>query len=195
LFRGGQAFDALYAVRSGCIKSSVTHADAREHVLNFHLPGEIIGLDAVYLGMHSSDAVALTRSSVCAIRFAEILEIAGRMPDAVLHLLRTFSRDSFSIGTLTGDFTAEERLAGFLVSLMARMRISGQATTTFQLPMDRTDIANHLRLASETVSRLFARFQERELISVDRKEIRVLDREGLARIAECINPYARYREI
>jgi CRP/FNR family transcriptional regulator len=61
--------------------------------------------------------------------------------------------------------------------------------------MDRTDIANHLRLASETVSRLFARFQERELISVDRKEIRVLDREGLARIAECINPYARYREI
>ena len=194
LFHGGDPFESLFNVQSGCLKTSVAHADAREHVLNFHLPGEMVGLDAVYLEKHTSDAIALCDSTVCFIPFREVVERSKRVPGAALHLMQTFSRDSFSIGTLTGDFSAEERMAGFLVSLSARIQMQQGSGTDLILPMSRTDIANHLRLATETVSRVLARFQGSGWIDVDRKRIKLLDLESLSELASSINPYARFRK-
>jgi CRP/FNR family transcriptional regulator len=76
---------------------------------------------------------------------------------------------------LATDHTAEERLAGFLLSLAQRTG----GGTELRLVMPRRDIASYLRLATETVSRLLARFQQEGLLEVHRKDLRLLDLEGL----------------
>ena len=52
--------------------------------------------------------------------------------------------------------------------------------------MARTDIANYLRLAPETVSRVLKRFQDEDIIAVDRRELELLDRSRLEAIAGAI---------
>ena len=70
---------------------------------------------------------------------------------------------------------ADARLATFLLSLSARFQERGFSTTRFRLSMPRKDIANHLGLAVETISRLFARFQQQGLIDVAGKSITLVD--------------------
>jgi CRP/FNR family transcriptional regulator len=74
-------------------------------------------------------------------------------------------------GLLAGNFSADERMAAFLVSMSRRYAARGFSATRFALTMSRTDIANYLRLAAESVSRVLRRFQDEELISVHRREI------------------------
>lgn len=192
LFRVGDPFQTLYPIHSGCFKSYTVDADGREQVVNFHFAGEIMGPDAIYPEMHLSNGVALTDSSVCYLPYKTILEVALEMPAVQAQLMRMMSREVLGLTSISGDFTAEERLAAFLVMVSARLRTHGQAPTDIRLAMSRQDIANYLRLATETVSRILARFQKKGLVKADRKHITLLDPDGLREIGECMNPWAHY---
>lgn len=191
LFRVGDPFRALYAVRTGCLKTYAVDAGGREHVMAFHFPGEIIGSDAIYPERCVSSCVALSTSVVCCIPFADLMRLAKDIPELQLQMLRALSRDVLGTTSIAGDFTAEERLAGFLVMVSARLHRARKAATALDLAMSRQDIANYLRLAPETVSRILARFQKAGLVKADRKHITLLDHAGLSEIASCMNPYAR----
>lgn len=194
LFRVGDTFESLYAVSQGCLKSYAVDAEGREHVLSFHFRGELLGADAIYPEQHMANAVALEDSRVCVLPFRTLGQLATAMPELQQQLLRLVSRDLFSMATIAGDFTAEERLAAFLVMVSARLRGSGDAPTRLDLAMSRQDIASYLRLATETVSRILARFQRNGLLKADRRRITLLDPAGLYEIAACMNPYARCAE-
>lgn len=191
LFRVGDSFHSLYVVRTGCLKTCAVDPNGREHVLNFHFVGEIIGIDAIFPERHFSDAIALVESSVCHLPYRAISQLAREIPELQLQILRALSRHVFSMTSISGDFTAEERLAAFLVMVGARHRLAGGAATELQLAMSRQDIANYLRLATETVSRILARFQKSVLLRANRLQITLLDPDGLYAIAECMNPYSR----
>jgi len=191
LFRIGDPFQSLYAVYSGCLKTYAVDHEGREHVLAFHFPGEIIGVDAIYPERHVSSATALIDSSVCRLPYSTVTQLAHEIPELQAQLLRLLSREVFSITAIAGDYTAEERMAAFLVMVSARLQTHGQSPTFLQLAMSRQDIANYLRLATETVSRVLARFHKSKLLQADRKQITLLDLEGLKDIAQCMNPYAR----
>jgi CRP/FNR family transcriptional regulator len=167
-------------------------SEGREHVLSFHFASEIIGVDAIYPERHVSNCVALVDSLVCYLPFPAVTRLAHDMPELQAQLFRVLSRDLLSMTTMAGDFTAEERLAAFLVMVSARLRVRGQSPTHLDLAMSRQDIANYLRLAPETVSRILARFQRSGLVSADRKHITLTDPDGLMDMAACMNPYARY---
>jgi len=191
LFRVGDEFQALFAVRRGCLKTYAVDTEGREHVLNFYFPGEIVGLDAIYPAQHVSNAVALTDTLICCLPYRTVLQLSGQLPALQTQLTLLLSRDLFSMMSIAGDFTAEERLAAFLLMVSARMREGGAAPSQLRLAMSRQDIANYLRLATETVSRILARFQKARLLKADRKEITLVNVAGLQEIGECMNPYAR----
>lgn len=192
LFRVGDPFRAMYAVQSGCFKTYTVDAEGREHIMAFHFAGEIIGVDAIYPERHVSSCVALGAGSACVIPYGALTRLSQELPELQGQVLRMLSRYVLGTASMAGDFSAEERLAAFLVMVAARLRRNDQAPADLDLAMSRQDIANFLRLAPETVSRILARFQKNGLVKADRKHIALLDPDGLAGIAACMNPYNRY---
>lgn len=175
LFREGDAFHAIYAVKSGALKTYTIDNQGREHVLGFHIAGELVGLDGIHSGRNRCNSVALQGTSVCALPFSRLEQLIHEVPSLQAQVLRIMSRELSASAQLATDHSAEERLAGFLVSLSRRYAKRGLVPTLLTLPMPRRDIASHLRLATETVSRLFARFQEDGLVDVRRREVEILD--------------------
>lgn len=191
LFRVGDAFQSMFAVQSGCFKTYTIDAEGREHVVNFHFAGELIGADAIYPEQHLSSAVALGSGAVCVIPFRALNQLAHELPAVQTQLFRLLSRDVAGMASIAGDFSAEERLAAFLVMVSARMQSRDMPVTDLQLAMSRQDIASYLRLATETVSRLLGRFEARGLVRADRKHITLLNMDGLMDKAACMNPWTR----
>ena len=183
VFRSGDDFRSMVAVRAGCFKSYVIDPDGEEQVLGFHLPGEIIGLDAIHTARHVANVVALDTGSVCSLGFESVSDMARRMPELQNELFRVMSQRIGELETIAGDLSADERIALFLLSLSNRFCRRGYSEKEFILAMSRRDIASYLRLATETVSRVLARFQQNELIRVDRKHVRLLDLPGLREVA------------
>jgi CRP/FNR family transcriptional regulator len=183
LFRVGEPFTCLFAVRAGSLKSTVFDPDGREHILNFHLPGEVLGFTAIYQQRHAGNAVAIAPATVCYLSFGEILRLSQEFPQLVIGLLRIVSRSSLYTGRLTGDHNATVRVAAFLLSLSGRLRSQGLAGEAFELTMSREDIANHLRLAPETVSRVFTQLNADGVIRIQRRSVRLLDEGRLQGLA------------
>jgi CRP/FNR family transcriptional regulator len=187
LFRIGDPLRVLYAVRGGFFKTYVVEQSGREQVLGFHLPGELIGLDAIWPEKHQCNAVALNTASVCELPYTQITDLSRQVPGLQNSMLRLLSKELALSHSLAGDFTAEERIAGFLLSLSSRMKLRGYSETHLTLAMSRRDLANYLRLATETVSRVFSRFEKEKLLSVDRREVTVRDPVKLARLGRCMS--------
>jgi CRP/FNR family transcriptional regulator, anaerobic regulatory protein len=183
VFREGDDFDAIAAIRAGTVKTYVTDLEGREHVLGFFLPGEVVGLNAVSRLTYPCSAIALETVSLCRLSFPTMAALATRMPALQQQLFRLLSEDIGKAHFLTGSFAAEERLAAFLIMLSRRNASRGLCATRFRLSMARTDIANYLRLAAETVSRILKRFQQDAMIRIDRREVELLDRHRLESLA------------
>jgi CRP/FNR family transcriptional regulator len=183
LFREGDPFEAIAAVRAGTVKTYVTDRDGHEQVLGFHLPGEVIGLNAIDGDRYPCNAIALDTAMLCRFSFPKISILAARLPGLQQHLFRLMSRDIGSASLLAGDYSADQRMAAFLVGFSRRLAARGFSPDRFQLTMARTDIANYLRLAPETVSRVLKRFQEEGMLQVDRRELELLDRKQLETLA------------
>ena len=183
LFRAGDEFRSVASVRTGCFKSYVVDHEGQEQVLGFHLPGEIIGLDAIHSQQHTANVVALDTSAVCGLTFESMSGMARQMPELQAELFRLMSQRISELEVSAGDLSADERIARFLLSLSGRFARRGYSETEFMLAMSRRDIASYLRLATETVSRVFARFQKSGVLRVDRKEVHIRKMPALRELA------------
>ncbi|KAB8163588.1 helix-turn-helix domain-containing protein [Lysobacter maris] len=183
IFREGDPFEAIAAVRAGTVKTYIVDRDGREHVLGFHLPGEVIGLNAIDGDHYPCNAVALDTVMLCRFSFPRISVLATQLPGLQRHLFRLMSRDISRAALHAGDWSADQRMAAFLIGLSRRLAARGFSPTRFQLTMARTDIANYLRLAPETVSRVLRRFQRDGLLQVDRRELELTDPPRLQALA------------
>ncbi|MFQ3787864.1 helix-turn-helix domain-containing protein [Halomonas sp. A29] len=188
LVRQGGRFTSLYVVRSGSLKQSVdSQAGQRGQVMNFYLPGEIVGLDGIGEPRYHSSVVALESTFVCELPFTRLEDLAEQLPGLRGQLYRCMSRklrnDQRTLCLLSGR-TADQRLASFLLGLSERFRSRGYSPHCFHLSMSRSDIASYLGLALETVSRVLARFQEQGVLSVSGRELTIHDREALLSLAE-----------
>lgn len=183
IFREGDPFNAIAAVRAGTVKTYVTDASGREQVLGFFLPGEVIGLNAIATSRYPCNAVALDTVTLCRFSFPMMATLAGRMPGLQRHLFNLLSQDIGKASLLAGNFSADERLAAFLVLLSRRFAERGFSATRMRLTMARTDIANYLRLAPETVSRVLRRLQDEGVLRVDRRDMEILTPAALDALA------------
>jgi len=183
IFREGDPFEAIAAVRAGTVKTYVVDRDGHEHVLGFHLPGEVIGLNAIDGETYPCNAVALDTVMLCRFSFPKIAVLASRLPGLQRQLFRLLSRDIGRAALLAGDWSADQRMAAFLIGLSRRLAARGFSANRFALNMARTDIANYLRLAPETVSRVLRRFQQEGWLQVDRRDVELLDRKVIEELA------------
>jgi CRP/FNR family transcriptional regulator len=186
LYSAGQKFRALYVVRSGAFKTFTVDSEGETQVLGFHLPGEIMGLDAIAAGSHQCSAEALEHSSACEVPYEKLEAIARELPGLQQQLLRVISREVQQDQrhlVMIGRRVALERLAIFLHSLSQRYARVRRDPHEFVLPMSRSDLANYLGLVIETVSRLFSRLADMGVIEVDRKTIRIPDPPRLRELA------------
>ena len=182
LFKSGDRFRSLYVVKTGSVKTFAHSPEGGEQVLGFHLPGEIIGLDAIDKDAHVCSAKVLETSAVCEVPFSRFEELSLTIPSLQHQMYRLLSKEiahETEMLLLLGKKSAEDRLASFLVSLSQRFRKRGLSPTDFYLSMSRHEIGNYLGLAVETVSRLFTRFHDEGLLKVDRKHILLTNLEAL----------------
>jgi CRP/FNR family transcriptional regulator len=182
LFRAGDRFTALFALRVGSLKTVTCTDDGTEQVSGYHLPGEIVGVDGVGNDAYACQAVALEDSEVCTLPFDRIERLARDDASFQRRLYRLLSSAIVRERTVTlvvATMRAEQRLASFLVDLSNRYHARGYSSTEFVLRMTREEIGSHLGLKLETVSRLFSRFAEERLIAVSGRVIKLLDRAAL----------------
>lgn len=185
LFESATPFRSLYAIKTGSVKTYTIGPDGTEQVLGFHLPGELVGLDAIQGEQHRCSARVLETATVCEMPFHRLEELASRIPSLQHQLFRLLSKeigqDTDMLGLL-GRSPAEQRLASFLLSLSERHKRRGFSAREFFLSMSRQEIGSYLGLALETVSRLFTRLQEDGILRVERKHIEILDMDRLKAI-------------
>jgi CRP/FNR family transcriptional regulator len=182
VYLSGDRFQSLYAVRSGAFKTVGVSRHGDEKVTGFHLPGELLGLEAISSGTHNYNAVALEDSEVCIIPFAQLEKLANSIPALQHQLLRLVSSDisrDQGLMLLLGSMTAEQRLAAFLLSLSRRHQRLGYSASCFVLRMTREEIGNYLGLTLETVSRLLSRFQREGLVAVHQRDIEIRKADSL----------------
>jgi len=186
LYRAGQALGSLFVAREGAFKTVAIDAEGEQQVVGFHLPGELMGLDAMGQGRHACDAEALTSATVCEIPLSQLESVCRQIPGLQHQLLRIIgqgiNRDQSHLEML-GRRQAHERVALFLHGLSERYQLLGLPGDMFTLPMSREDIASYLGLVIETVSRTLTKLQDDGIIAVRGRQLKILDRARLEGIA------------
>lgn len=182
LFQHGTALDALFSVRTGSMKSQIVEASGQQQITGFFLPGEIVGLDGMLDGIHSSTAIAMEDSEVCVVKLEDIDEISRYVPSLQHQVRRLMSKEiarSHQVLLALGSMRSEQRLAAFLINLSQRLTALGYSPTDFVMRMSREEIGNYLGLTLETISRLFSRFARDGVIRVNQREVKILDMAAL----------------
>lgn len=185
LYRAGEPFRSLYAIRLGFFKASVISEDGREQVTGFHMSGELMGMDAISTDVHTCDAIALEDSEVCELPFTDIEDLSREIPLLQRHFHKVMSREivrDHGVMLLLGNMKAEERLAAFLLNLSQRFAIRGYSSSSFHLRMTREEIGSYLGLKLETVSRTLSKFQDQGFIKVQNRLIELENIESLKKL-------------
>lgn len=187
LFRQGDPFTSVYAVRSGSLKQVTSEGNGNDQLTNFYLPSELVGLDGIDENFYPGSVIALETTTVCEIPFDRLDTLSEELPELRGQLYRSMSKelkDDRRMMRLLSRKTADQRLASFLITLSDRFRRRGYSPYSFRLSMSRADMGNYLGLAVETVSRILSRFQQQAVVAVSGREINILDMQRLIILAE-----------
>jgi CRP/FNR family transcriptional regulator len=186
VYRAGQPFHALFLVHVGCFKTCELSDDGREQVTGFRMRGDLVGVESIGLSTYACDAIALEDGEVWELPYPPVLDACFSMPDLHARLTAAMAEEirrdrawMLALGTLS----AEQRVAAFLLDIAGRCADLGFSDRHFILRMGRADMASYLALKHETVSRALARLQDLGCIDVVRREVRVLDADGLCALA------------
>jgi CRP/FNR family transcriptional regulator len=185
VYRSGEEFTALYAIRTGFFKTTVAAEDGRDQVTGFQMAAEILGMDGISTNRHTCDAIALEDADVCVIPFNRLEDISREVEGFGRHMHRLMSREivrEHSVMLLLGSMRADERLAAFLLDLVQRLHARGYSSSELVLRMTREEMGSYLGLKLETVSRMFSKFMDEGLIEVKQRHVRILDAQALAHL-------------
>ncbi|GAB2896190.1 helix-turn-helix domain-containing protein [Paralcaligenes sp. KSB-10] len=186
LFRLGDKVEAVYAIRSGSIKTQLEDASGQVQITGFLLPGEITGLDGLADMRQPSNAIAMENTEVCVIRLDEMDLLAQHLPVLQQQFRRLMSKEiqrSQQMAMSMGGLRSEQRIALFLLNMSQRLSALGYSSTEFLLRMSRENLGNYLGLTLETVSRLLSRFGRDGLIRIHQREVQLLDMQALQKLA------------
>jgi len=190
LYSRGDAFEAIYAVRTGFLKTCTSLENGREHVSGFQMAGELLGFDGLGLGVHTQDAVALEDSKVCVMAYGPLEKLAREFPQLQRHLHQAMGREivrNHAVMLLLSSMRAEVRIAAFLLNLAKRLENRGFSGANLLLRMTREEIGTHLGLTVETVSRCFSKFAELGTLHVHSREVQIVDAAALERLVKAVS--------
>lgn len=189
LYRAGEHFKSVFALRSGAVKTVKVTEDGDEQVTGFYLPGEILGMDGLAANYYSNSAIALSTSAVCEIPFSRLEELSAKLPSLQRRFFQLMSKEithDQQLITLLSKNSAEERVCSLLLSISSRNHSRGLSANDFFLPMSRSDIGNYLGLTIETVSRVFSRLSKLGIIALDKKHVIIKDMDELKKMSSVL---------
>lgn len=185
VYRAGDAFGNLYQLYAGSVKLRIICSSGAEQIVSFPMAGALLGLDGIEDGTHTCDAIALEDSVVCIISFAELVAswagntmMALRLNKAIAHETGSYRRLLMALASMNSD----GRVASFLMDISGRLGASGYSSRQLVLKMTRGDIAHHLGMQLETVSRVLGRLQSARILEVRRRRLDILDPDALSKI-------------
>ena len=186
LYHAGDDLSTMYLIKSGLFKTFLTSEAGDEQVMGFQMPGELLGADGLAHHVHSLSAVALESSTVCAITVSKFEAAAEQVaPNWLLRQVYEEVMRERHILLITGrKYSADARIAYFLLEMSAHNKTRGYSETEFKLSIPHRDIAHYLDMALETVSRVFARLQDHKILSIKRPYITITNLEKLKQLAE-----------
>ena len=178
IYGEGEAADLVYKVLSGAVRVFKVLADGRRQISEFHLAGDIFGIEAGVARRATAEAVGETVLVIA--RRSSLVGDEAQGAKLWRMAVRDLERSQEHVLTL-GRRAAGERVASFLLDLAQRTR-SGQ---TLELPMSRQDIADYLGLTIETVSRTFTQLAAHGLIEIRScRSVRLADQAALQDLCE-----------
>lgn len=189
VYRAGEKFSSVYALRSGALKTVKVTEDGEEQVTGFYLPGEVIGMDGLATNVYSNSAVALETSAVCEIPFSQLEHLSIQLPNLQRRFFQLMSKEitqDQQLITLLSKNSADERIASLLLSISSRNNNRGLSSCDFYLPMSRSDIGNYLGLTIETVSRVFSRLHKLSIIHLEKKHVVINDMDELKSMSSAL---------
>lgn len=184
LYTQGRPTLKVYPVREGGLKHVYESQLGWQQVIGFLQPGDVAGLESGDAATYRASATVLQDTECCAIPVEALL---ARMADpgfrgATLAILRRQAERQSELLVAIGSMKAAQRLAMLLLDLAAEQARRGMTDGALTLAMTRNDIASYLGLTLETVSRLLSRFSANGLIHVRHRQLRIVDRAGLAAV-------------
>ncbi|MHA3902542.1 helix-turn-helix domain-containing protein [Castellaniella sp. WN] len=185
LYRAGDTCVNLYQLYAGSMKLRITNCVGMEQIASFPMAGALLGLDGIETGKYMCTAIALEDSLVCVLPFSDLVAYSRTDAMAVLQLNRAIAQETNHYRRLLivlASMNSEERIANFLLDISERMAASGYSPREFVLKMTREDIALHLGMKLETVSRAFTRLQLAHILDVNRRHLSIRDPEALGRL-------------
>ncbi|RCS59663.1 fumarate/nitrate reduction transcriptional regulator Fnr [Parvibium lacunae] len=185
LYRMGEKFQYLYAIRFGHFKAIQVESSGAEQITGFQMSGELLGLDGIATDIHQCDAIALEDSEVCEVPFVQLEDLFREIPGLQRHFHRMMSREitrEQGVMLLLGSMRAEQRLAAFLLNLSGRYAARGYSANRFQLRMTREEIGNYLGLTVESISRLLTKFRQQDWLKVEQRELEIVNHDELKKL-------------
>lgn len=186
IFSEHDRFDALYAIRSGCVKKWRVLSGGRTQIVGFYFPRDIIGFSGVVNREYATTAETLDTTALCVVQFDNLQRKARSRKETSHKLFQLFARYDYAEKQLIRILrapSADSRVAAFVAQMADRYSLLGFSGTRFRLPMSRKDIANYLGLTVERTSRAFSRLVSENLLRVDNREIEVTDKQAIDELA------------
>jgi CRP/FNR family transcriptional regulator len=178
IYTTGQQFENLYIVNSGFLKTVLIDEYGSEQVLSFPMKGDLLGIDGIYTQQHASETVALSDCDIILVpykTFSALGRTYGELEQAMFSAMsRELGREQVMISMLS-TLSAEAKVARFLTTLGERFSQLGYSSKVFNLRMTRHEIGSYLGLTLETVSRTLSAFNELGLITVEQRQIEIID--------------------
>jgi CRP/FNR family transcriptional regulator len=186
LFAEGDTISHVYRIETGALALFRVLADGRRQVMGFAYPGDIVGLGVD--DEYTMNAQAMKPARVRCLSIASLRQSAASDPELGLKLYEAVARELAATRDLmltTGQRSAMERVAGFLLAFSRRNQRNGQEPDNIELPMTRTDIGDFLGLTIETVSRTFTKLKMMQLIELPHSnQVKLLDIDQLEGLAD-----------
>lgn len=179
IYRAGMPFNSLYFVQQGSVKTEVCTINGVTEVTAFHLMGELLGLDSIGSDSYPADAVAMEETWLCELSFAQLQSVCSSCDSfqkaLIMRLGRTLNADVYQ-WALARNLKAKQKVAWFIFDLFKRVSSRHSADLqTIPLPMRKTDIANYLGLAPESLSRALLALEKDGMIINQSKNIFLAD--------------------
>ncbi len=187
LFKKSDPLTTIYAVCSGAFKLCEPTEDGNDKIVGLRYPGELIGEDALFLKKYNYTAIAIGNSSVCKVSVEQLTSCGKLVPELQQNLIHLLSKQSYvrqtNFQAFIGKKSADSLLAAFLINVTERNAAHSGNKNTLTLAISRNDIANFLGLRRETLSRVFTKFQNEQLVNTEGKLIHLLEKEKLSELA------------
>jgi CRP/FNR family transcriptional regulator len=186
LYHQGDPATDVHFLLDGALKAYRVTPAGEEGIIRFYFPGELLWTDGSGGGFRTMSVMSIDASRICSMSLGVLQRLMSEHPDVQIRCYELLSKmisDEQAFISMLSRGDAERRLA-FILLRICRNRCSMESDRPqFTVPMTRGDIGNYLGLRVETVSRAFSRLEERGVVEVNGRKVRIIDLAALERIA------------